>query len=603
MSSTPRVGRNALKLTVVSTVTALVLGLTACGSTGPRISAANAPKVIHLSSAQTAGGKALPTAGALDGAMRPFGNVTYVFDGAYPALGATAGSWSFTAGATPDTARIAAIARALGASGDVRSVPTDQGGGWAVGPNDGTAPTFMVSPDAMLTWWFSSSAATVGSGCAVSAGSSGADPGTTAVATTSNGVDQPVPPVAIDTPSTVVVAPEPCAAPPAPHGVPDNRSAEANAKVLLGKMGVDATKYQFTTYADQYSASVNGQLLLDGSASPLTISIGFGAEGAITYASGQLAEPHVGDAYPLVTPEVGLQRLNDQSGKWQFFGGPGVQTMGGVAADAIATSGGNVTKVATQVATTIATSGMYPSVAPAPPATIVDPAGPTPMPSCAAPATLPPGVTGDVVPPPCVAVDTCGNIEPAVPVDSIGAPVVSVPACTIPAPQPITVHLNSVKLASTMVWAQDGTVWMLPAYTFTSTDGGEFTVVAVDEQYLDMSATTPVATTVVGPGTTTDGVPTPDTAVVPPDATLVTGSGATAVAPPTTALADFVALVSKTVVGLTLDEATKAAAGNGWQVRVVELDGVAQAVTDDFVATRIDVSVKAGMVTAVNYTG
>jgi hypothetical protein len=573
---TRRVGRRVLNVTVVSSITVLVLGLSACGSTGPRISSGKAPTVIHLSSGQNSGGKALPTAGALDGAMRPFGDITYLYDGTLPDLGATAGSWSFAAGAKPDLARVAAIAKVLGVTGDVRTLPSDQGGGWAVGPNDGSAPTFVVSADGMLTWWYSSAAATVSGGCAVSSGGStgsagGADTATTAVASPPDQPAQPPVLVADTAPMTTIVlpVPQPCEAPPAPHGVPDKVTAEAKAKALVRQMGLDDTKYLFTSYADQYSASASGQLLIDGAPSQISVSIGFGAEGAITYASGILAEPQPGDIYPLVSTDVGLQRLNDKSGKWQYFGSPGVRSMGGVAP-------GSVSNVATSIAA--------PSVAPGAPATIVDPAVPTPMPSCAVPVTtIPSSSPSAIAQPPCADV-VCG--EANAPADATGnTGIVPTPVpCTIPTPAPVTVHLSAVRLSSTMVWAQDGTVWLLPAYTFTSTDGGEYTVVAVDEQYLDMPSTT--VDTTVPPATTALGEPTP--APSTSEAELSAPDPATA---------------AKVLVGLALDEATKVALSNGWQLRVVETDGIANPVTADYVVNRVDVAVKAGTVTAVAYIG
>ena len=57
------------------------------------------------------------------------------------------------------------------------------------------------------------------------------------------------------------------------------------------------------------------------------------------------------------------------------------------------------------------------------------------------------------------------------------------------------------------------------------------------------------------------------------------------------------------LVGLTLDEATKVAEGNGWTVRVSKLDGEDQMLTEDYSATRVDVVVEAGSVTAVDFIG
>jgi hypothetical protein len=153
---------------------------------------------------------------------------------------------------------------------------------------------------------------------------------------------------------------------------------------------------------------------------------------------------------------------------------------------------------------------------------------------------------------------------------------------TMPAPEPITVHLTTVKLDLTTVWAEDGTVYILPAYTFGATDGGSFTIVAVDESLLDLPAPAPVDTTVVDP--------------VPVDP-APTGTGVVAVPEVTVEQAAAV------LVGLSLDEATKVAEGNGWTVRVSTLDGAPQMLTMDYLSNRVDVAVTAGTVTGVDNIG
>ena len=52
---------------------------------------------------------------------------------------------------------------------------------------------------------------------------------------------------------------------------------------------------------------------------------------------------------------------------------------------------------------------------------------------------------------------------------------------------PVTVHLTSVTTDLTMVWDADGTVWLLPAYTFSDADGGKYTVIAVTDEYLQLA--------------------------------------------------------------------------------------------------------------------
>jgi fermentation-respiration switch protein FrsA (DUF1100 family) len=90
----------------------------------------------------------------------------------------------------------------------------------------------------------------------------------------------------------------------------------------------------------------------------------------------------------------------------------------------------------------------------------------------------------------------------------------------------ITVTLNSVKPDLTMVWAADNTIWLLPAYTFGSADGGLYTVNAVDDAYIQQADPGPITTEpVIDPGV----VPVPETAP-PADG----GAGNTGTVPDTT---------------------------------------------------------------------
>ena len=66
--------------------------------------------------------------------------------------------------------------------------------------------------------------------------------------------------------------------------------------------------------------------------------------------------------------------------------------------------------------------------------------------------------------------------------------------------EPVTVTLNSVKPDLTMVWATDQTIWLLPAYTFGSADGGMYTVVAVADEFIQQPVAEPGTTTPAGTG-------------------------------------------------------------------------------------------------------
>ena len=183
--------------------------------------------------------------------------------------------------------------------------------------------------------------------------------------------------------------------------------------------GYDVGSYQFEEpYADEWGASVNASLLLEGMKAPIMLSVGFGENGAVTYASGSLAEPQRGDDYPTIGAAAGLERLKTQQN--QYVGLDSISTK---SATADVSVGGSSSGVA-------ASGG----------------------------ATVEPAVAPDVVP-----------CEPEAADADCGVPVAS---------DPVTVTLNSVK-ADLIQWAADNTIRLLPA-TFGSADG-VYTVIAVDD--------------------------------------------------------------------------------------------------------------------------
>lgn len=395
------------RLALVAVAAVLGLSAAACGDARTSGGTLVAPPVIHVASGGS-GPNATPEASTVDRMMMPYGDISYVFDGTLPDLGASAAAWRFPAGATPDATRVIAIAKVLGVEGQLRELPADQGGGWLVGPADYSGPTLQVGADGMLNWWFNQGAtvASTGVACAEPASGGGTAPDVAPPDTATSSTDVPS-----------------CTTPEPPANVPDEATARQLATDLLGKLGYDASAFELEAYADEWGANVTAYQLLGGVRSPISVSLGFGADGAVTWASGVLASPQPVGEYPLVTTQTGLDRLNDDSGKWQYFGGPGIMARAGVAADTAIAAG-------------------EPS-----------PAAPEPMP-----------------------VDT-------LPIDG---PM-----------EPIVVHFTGARLGLTMLWDTDGTVWMLPAFLFATQDGGEYAVVAVDAQFLDLPTpdTVPVDTT------------------------------------------------------------------------------------------------------------
>ena len=547
---------------------AIVLGLSACGSantttggpTGGSVTAttgaAAGPKVITFGAA---GSGATTAASESADKMMAIRNLTYVFDGTLPTLSDTGASWHFPAGFTPDRDRVAAMAGNLGVEGEVRELPADQGGGWMAGPQDYSAATFMVSADGLGSWWFNPApqpVATV-SACEMPA----YDPATP--------VDSGA---ATDAPATTAALPV-CPEPTPPAGVPGEADALSKAKALFVDLGYDASNYDYEFFGDAWSANVTAYLQLDGQRTPVSMTVGFGAEGAVSWASGSLATPVPGDAYPLAPVQTGIDRLNDQAQQWMTVGmgyaGSTMRAEGGarIAADAAATAAAE----GAEAGTVSGSVNVVPeSAVPAPqdPSVTVDP-GLATAPAAQAPA-------------PDMPVQ-CDPAADCVPVDTT----------------PVTIHLTTVTTDLTMVWDADNTVWLLPAYTFGDADGGRYTVIAVTDEYLHLATPDvvpePPTTDVVGTDVPADTTPvdsTPvDTAVTQ---TTAGGEGTDAVA---------LDAASKALVGLGEADATVAAQANGWTLRVVQRDGVDLAVTADFSPSRVNVAVAAGTVVAVQSFG
>ena len=187
---------------------AVILGLSACGdasnqSTGATVvTPTTSPLPLIRLGGSSAGGAATASA---DAAFAPgermmlMRMMNFVFTGTAD-LPTAATAWTFPANPVVDQARIAELAGLLGVSGEVRSIPADQGGGWTVGAADYSDANLTVSADGMTSWWFSPSPSVYGEAVSCPA----YDPATDATA--------PV-----------------CPEPEPPAGVPSADEAKANA--------------------------------------------------------------------------------------------------------------------------------------------------------------------------------------------------------------------------------------------------------------------------------------------------------------------------------------------------------------------------------------
>lgn len=534
---------------------AVVLGLTACGApAGEPVSTEGGPAPLQL---VAGGGVAMSGSGAnesMDASpdvakmMMP-AFIEYVYAGDVPDLTAPAGSWFFPAGASATAEQVQRLAAAFGITDAVEAIPVDQGGGWRVGPADWSGPSVQVTSDGMLSWSFSPGPmeGTVEPCVVVDPPVLEAEPSTDAGAADVVTAPDTVPVTDTATGEGTIstdVAPAPvCPEPTPPTGVPDAATAEARARELFAAVGLDLSTYELEVYADEWGAYVTATLRLDGVRTWLSANIGFGAEGAITWAGGFLGQPQRGDDYPRIGVEAAVARLNDQSSMWMYPMMSGVAMADGAVAASGAGGGGVVGEIG------------------------------APEESAALPPVPDPGLAPEPVPMGSTVVEPL-PVEPP-PIDT--TPIDTMPIDTMP----IVVTLTSPTPSLEMFWATDGTIWLLPGYQFATSDGGTISVLAVPDEYVEQ----------VDPGSVdTVTVTAPPVEPVPVDTVGET--------PPLT-LDEAAAIV----VGLSEADAAVAAAGAGIEMRVVEIDGVPQPVTEDFRIARYNVAVDGGVVTAVLSNG
>ena len=214
-------------------------------------------------------------------------------------------------------------------AGDFLVVPADQGGGWRIGPDDGSAPAVYVAADPQLSWWYTPAwqdlSVEPAEGCLlvdpIPVGpppeSLPGDPIESGIVEGTGGESEPG---AADGGDMVVDPPpiEDCVfeEPVPPAGVPTSEQAEIDTRAFLEAMGIDPATLVFETYADDWSASVTAWTQLDGVRSPLSSTFGFGGGRTLEWAGGGLATPIEAGPYPLVSIDEALDRLRTDYGGW-----------------------------------------------------------------------------------------------------------------------------------------------------------------------------------------------------------------------------------------------------------------------------------------------
>ncbi|HEY5663575.1 MAG TPA: hypothetical protein VIS05_06030 [Ilumatobacter sp.] len=284
---------------ILPLVLVAAFGLAACGDTNPSVPDGWAsdgllsPRPIEIASGG-GGFDSAPMAAesstgdrASEMPVMPYWIAEYVLGAGLPGLPTNDVGYVFQRGDGATAEQVAALAAALGVTGEPVAVDPDFGGSWLVGPDDGTAPMLWVSNDAQISWNYNAAWA-----------------------------DQGVRTMCVEAVSSDGTVTSDCPEPEPPAGVPTAAEAEQRARDLMVAVGENPAVYRFETYADEWFASVSAVQLVDGVFEFSRFDVGFGAEGVMQYASGRLAEPERVGPYPLIDLDTAVARLNDQRALW-----------------------------------------------------------------------------------------------------------------------------------------------------------------------------------------------------------------------------------------------------------------------------------------------
>lgn len=251
-------------------------------------------------------------------------STTYVLGADLPALDGKATSWK--SDGAPSKKQMRDLADALGVTGDLEKQPDALGGGYVVGPTDGSAPVVSFSSssyDAFHSWWYSPKLEMPARGSEPAAPDAAVSSSDSAPSDTVTTDDTAVTGDTVPTDETVVVdvpaSEEPLPEPKKPENLPTKDEARALVENLLDRAGV--TVDDIEVQADDWGVWVNAWQTFDGMRSPFTWNFGFGADSKLSYASGHLLDFAEAASFPRVGTEAGVSRLSDPKySGWYGYG-------------------------------------------------------------------------------------------------------------------------------------------------------------------------------------------------------------------------------------------------------------------------------------------
>ncbi|TRW43971.1 hypothetical protein FJ693_15630 [Georgenia yuyongxinii] len=197
----------------------------------------------------------------------------------------TATAWTFDAGAAFTAERVAAVAAALGVSGE----PRLQDGLWQVGANDGTAPSLQLYPDGQANLSYYDPTADPYT-CRETLPADGGAPA-------GDGEGS----VGAETCTTPDLGP-----------APDADTATARTRDLLAAAGLDpaAFEYEVPDHGDEPMTTVMAHQVVDGQRTGLQWFVALSGKG-VQSASGALAPLVPLGEYAVVSPTAAVARLTD----------------------------------------------------------------------------------------------------------------------------------------------------------------------------------------------------------------------------------------------------------------------------------------------------
>jgi len=413
----------------------------------------------------------------------------------------------------------------------------NMGGGYLAGEyNTGDSPTMYVSADAMHYWSYQAPWSR-----------SMTDVGCAIPPVTEGDTPSVEPPVAE---GDTVTSVEPCSVPTPPENVPSAAQAEDLFKQMLKDLGLKPKDFITESYADEWNASVTGYLTIDGVRTSLSWSASYGADAELVWASGVLAEVTQAADYPRIGTAQGIERLNND----QQYGWGGPMARGGIAYDDMA-----VTSVAEAVASPGAPRALAQGIEPVSEELI--------------------GVTVDTAP------ETLAGTVDTQPETLEGTIDIREEYERV-----IEIEIVAVEEELLSLYGADGEIYLVPGYAFLAAEESGWTprymVSALPDEFIEEANTDSV------------DLPTPDVTEVPMPETIVPGT-----MDPSEPVVDEPNITQEaadTLLAMTEGDATKMAANNGWEVRVGQRDDEMFALTKDWRAIRVTLTIVADEVTKVD---